>query len=31
MRVYHGSYVEVAKPDIIHSRKMVAFERSYSL
>ena len=25
MRVYHGSYVEVAKPDIIHSRKKVDF------
>lgn len=25
MRVYHGSYIEVAKPDIIHSRKKVDF------
>lgn len=25
MRVYHGSYVELAKPDIIHSRKKVDF------
>ena len=25
MRVYHGSYIEVAKPDIVHSRKKVDF------
>lgn len=25
MKVYHGSYIEVAKPDIIHSRKKVNF------
>lgn len=25
MRVYHGSYVEVAEPDIIHSRKKIDF------
>lgn len=25
MKVYHGSYIEVAKPDIIHSRKKVDF------
>ena len=25
MRVYHGSYVEVAKPDILHSREKVDF------
>lgn len=25
MMVYHGSYVELAKPDIIHSRKKVDF------
>lgn len=25
MRVYHGSYIEIAKPDIIHSRKKVDF------
>lgn len=23
MKVYHGSYMEIAKPDIIHSRKKV--------
>lgn len=25
MRVYHGSYIEIAKPDIIHSRNKVDF------
>lgn len=25
MKVYHGSYMEIANPDIIHSRKKVDF------
>ena len=30
MRVYHGSYIEVAKPDIVHSRQPKILEGKYT-
>lgn len=31
MKLYHGSYVEIRKPDIIHSRRNVDFGRGFYL
>ena len=29
MNVYHGSYLEIVKPDVVHSRKNVDFGQGF--